>query len=122
MGHHIEYSNPHLLERAKAFIKSKAGDRLTYVNFGERNKAEFRVRADVSHYYMSKIYVPRKVSEVSGRMIAGTPALSKAVTTEVFSMAMQCYADQDVAAKSIINGDGIIEFLLGCLKEIQHAG
>ncbi len=36
-------------------------------------------------------------------------------------MGMQLYADPEAAAKSILNGDGLVEFFLGCMKEIHHA-
>lgn len=121
IGHHIEYSNPHLLERAKSFLKSKAGDRLTYTNFGSRGNAEYKLKTSLSHYYMSKIYMENRVSD-SGRVLSKAPSLRQCRSTEVFSMALQCYGDPETAVKSFMNGDGLIEFFLGCLKELQNAG
>ncbi|KZR47710.1 hypothetical protein A3N68_12880 [Enterobacter asburiae] len=121
IGHHIEFSSPHLLERAKSFLKSKAGDRLTYTNFGSRGKAEYKLNSSLSHYYMSKIYMDHKVSD-SGKLLSKAPSLKLCKSTEVFSMALQCYADPDVAVKSFLNKDGLLEFFLGCLKEMHNAG
>lgn len=120
-GHHIEYSNPYLLERAKAFLKMKAGDRITYVNSGSRGDAEYIVSAGMSVAYMSKIYMEREVSLISGKWLSKPPVLSKCRSTEIFSMAMQCYADPEQTVKSLLNNDGLIEFFLGCLKELPNA-
>ncbi|HGE5766487.1 TPA: hypothetical protein ACGGE6_004716, partial [Escherichia coli] len=92
IGHHIEHSNPHLLERAKAFIKSKTNGKVSYHNIGSRGSAEYLVRTDLSHGYMSKIYMENTVSSVSGRFISKPPALSNCRATEIFSMALQMYA------------------------------
>ena len=120
-GHHIEYSSPYLLERAKAFLKMKAGDRITYVNSGSRGDAEYIVSAGMSVAYMSKIYMEREVSRISGKLLSKPPVLSKCRSTEIFSMAMQCYADPEQTVKSLLNNDGLIEFFLGCLKELPNA-
>ena len=120
-GHHIEYSNPYLLERAKAFLKMKAGDRVTYINNGSRGDAEYIVSAGMSVAYMSKIYMGRTVSMKSSKLLSKPPVLSKCNSTEIFSMAMQCYADPDQTVKSLLNNDGLIEFFLGCLKELPNA-
>lgn len=121
LGHHIEYSNPHLLERAKAFIKSKAGGQLTYSNFGARGKAEYMVRTSLSNGYMSKIYMGSRVSHTSGRLLSKAPSLNNCRSTEIISMALQLYADPEAATKSVLNDDGLVEFFLGCMKEIQNA-
>ena len=120
-GHHIEYSSPYLLERAKAFLKMKAGDRIAYVNSGSRGDAEYIVSAGMSVAYMSKIYMEREVSRISGKLLSKPPVLSKCRSTEIFSMAMQCYADPEQTVKSLLNNDGLIEFFLGCLKELPNA-
>lgn len=127
IGHHIEFSNSHLLEKARAFIKSKARIPLHYNNAGAHGEPEYWVKTSLSHSYMSKIYMENRVNKdrKSGRgklFKSAPPALSKCVYTEIFSMGMQMYADQKGAVKSIANNDGIIEFVLGCLKEIQYAG
>ncbi|WP_312329822.1 hypothetical protein [Atlantibacter hermannii] len=119
-GHHIEFSNPHLLERAKAFLKMKAGNRVNYVNQGMRGSAEYIVRTPLSHSYMSKIYMENRVSD-SGKLLSKAPALSQCKSTEIFSMALQCYANPVLAAKSILNKDGLIEFVIGCLQELKNA-
>ncbi|MEG0870287.1 MAG: hypothetical protein RSG77_25065, partial [Hafnia sp.] len=121
LGHHVEFSNPHLLERAKGFLKSKAAGRLIYSNFGGYGDAEYKVKTSLSHYYMSKIYMDNRVSLASGKVLSKAPSLNNCRSTEVFSMALQCYADPELTANSYLNGDGIIEFLLGCFKELQNA-
>ncbi|MDT7197906.1 hypothetical protein RQL61_26690 [Citrobacter freundii] len=121
LGHHVEFSNPHLLERAKGFIKSKTEGRLVYSNFGGYGDAEYKVKTSLSHYYMSKIYMDNRVSLASGKLLSKAPSLNNCRSTEVFSMALQCYADPELTATSYLNGDGIIEFLLGCFKELQNA-
>lgn len=121
IGHHVEFSNPHLVMRARAFIKQKAGGRLTYTNSGPRGRAEYHVKTGLSNPYMSKIYMDMSVSNTSGRVLSKAPALNNCRSTEIFSMAMQLYADPDAAAKSVLNDDGLIEFFLGCMKEIQNA-
>ncbi|WP_327062146.1 hypothetical protein [Leclercia adecarboxylata] len=120
-GHHIEYSSPYLLERAKAFLKMKAGERITYINNGSRGDAEYIVSAGMSVPYMSKIYMQKERSQISGKFLSKPPLLSKCRSTEIFSMAMQCYADPEQTVKSLLNNDGLIEFFLGCLKELPHA-
>lgn len=119
-GHHIEFSNPHFLERAKAFLKMKAGNRVSYVNQGIRGSAEYIVKTPLSHSYMSKIYMENRVSD-SGKLLSKAPALSQCKSTEIFSMALQCYANPALAAKSIFNKDGLIEFVIGCLQELNNA-
>ncbi|HDY9109018.1 TPA: hypothetical protein RRI90_005501 [Klebsiella pneumoniae] len=70
---------------------------------------------------MSKIYMEGRVSAASGRVLSKAPSLNNCRSTEVFSMAMQLYADPDAAAKSVLNDDGLLEFFLGCMKELKDA-
>lgn len=120
-GHHIEYSSPYLLERGKAFLKMKAGERVTYINNGSRGDAEYIVSTGMSDAYMSKIYMEKSLSKISSKMLSKPPVLSKCRSTELFSMAMQCYADPEQTVKSLLNKDGLIEFFLGCLTELPNA-
>lgn len=121
IGHHIEFSNPHLLERAKSFLKMKAGSRVTYFNNGGRGKPEYIVRAGMSNSYMSKIYMSRGLDLRTGKIQPSKPSISKCLSTEIFSMGLQLYKNSDYAAASVLNDDGLIEFFLGCMKELHSA-
>ena len=121
IGHHLEFSNPDLLEKARTFLKSKiVGERVEYGNFGSRGNAEYYVKTTLSNRYAAKIYMLGRVSQ-SGRVVSMKPSLLKCKSTEVFSMAMQAFHDQEHAAMSVLNGDGLLELLLGCLQEMQNA-
>ncbi|EAT2040112.1 ddrB domain protein, partial [Salmonella enterica] len=50
-----------------------------------------------------------------------SPTISKTSATEVFSMALQLYHDKEAAAASLMNGDGLLELLLGVAKELNNA-
>lgn len=120
VGHHMEYSNPQLLEKARSFLKSKSiRPSLVYANLGGRRKPEYYVQTSLSCNYISKIYMLNKVNP-SGRMSSEKPNLMKCRSTEVFSMALQLYRDEDMAARSIINNDGLLELALGCIKELNN--
>ena len=121
IGHHIEFSNPHLLDRAKSFLKMKAGSRVTYFNSGSVGKPEYIVRAGMSKPYMSKIYMSRGLDLRTGKIQTAKPSISKCLSTEVFSMGLQLYKNPDYAAESVLNDDGLIEFFLGCMKELHSA-
>lgn len=119
VGHHLEFSNPGLLEKARSFLKSKSlSSSVTYGNLGTRSKPEYFVRTSLSRKYASKIYMKNKVNP-SGRVSSEKPSLMKCSSTEVFSMALQLFRDKDMAARSIINNDGLLELALGCVKELQ---
>jgi hypothetical protein len=119
VGHHLEFSNPGLLEKARSFLKSKSlSSSVTYGNLGTRSKPEYFVRTSLSRKYASKIYMKNKVNP-SGRVSSEKPSLMKCSSTEVFSMALQLFRDKDMAARSIINNDGLLELALGCVKELH---
>ncbi|EDQ7094695.1 hypothetical protein CB197_004325, partial [Salmonella enterica subsp. arizonae] len=119
VGHHLEYSNPSLLEKARSFLKSKSlSSSVSYGNLGNRRKPEYYIRTSLSRKYASKIYMSNKVNP-SGRMSSEKPSLMKCKSTEVFSMALQLYSDKEMAARSIINNDGLLELVLGCAKELH---
>ncbi|EJH2660421.1 hypothetical protein NDG35_003655 [Salmonella enterica] len=119
VGHHLEYSNPALLEKARSFLKSKSlSSSVSYGNLGSRRKPEYYIRTSLSRKYASKIYMSNKVNP-SGRMSSEKPSLMKCKSTEVFSMALQLYRDKEMAARSIINNDGLLELALGCAKELH---
>lgn len=119
VGHHLEFSNPALLEKARSFLKSKSlSSSVTYGNLGNRRNPEYFVRTSLSRKYVSKIYMQNKVNP-SGRVSSEKPSLMKCSSTEVFSMALQLYRDKDMAARSIINNDGLLELALGCVKELH---
>lgn len=119
VGHHMEYSNPQLLEKARSFLKSKSlRSSLVYANLAGRRKPEYYVQTSLNCKYASKIYMMNKVNP-SGRVSSQKPSLMKCRSTEVFSMALQLYRDKDMAARSIINNDGLLELALGCVKELH---
>ncbi|HCZ4695624.1 TPA: hypothetical protein O3G95_004813, partial [Salmonella enterica subsp. enterica serovar Saintpaul str. CFSAN004147] len=119
VGHHLEFSNPALLEKARSFLKLKSlSSSVTYGNLGNRRNPEYFVRTSLSRKYVSKIYMQNKVNP-SGRVSSEKPSLMKCSSTEVFSMALQLYRDKDMAARSIINNDGLLELALGCVKELH---
>ncbi|ELY2473214.1 hypothetical protein SMB93_003614 [Cronobacter sakazakii] len=120
VGHHLEFSNPQLLEKARSFLKSKSiRSSLVYANLGGRRKPEYYVQTTLSRKYASKIYMDNKIT-ASGRISQQKPSLMKCNSTEVFSMALQLYRDKDMAAASIMNNDGLLELALGCVKELQN--
>ncbi|MCX0175251.1 ddrB domain protein, partial [Escherichia coli] len=63
---------------------------------------------------------PASVSK-SGRIRMKSPTISKTSATEVFSMALQLYHDKEASAASLMNGDGLLELLLGVAKELNNA-
>ncbi|EJW6187355.1 ddrB domain protein, partial [Escherichia coli] len=74
----------------------------------------------LSDIYMAKVYPPVSVSN-SGKFRHKSPTISKTSATEVFSMALQLYHDKEAAAASLMNGDGLLELLLGVAKELNNA-
>lgn len=121
LGHHLEYSNPGLLEKARSFLKANVeGDKPSFVNIGGRGKPEWCFRSRLSNIYMAKVYPPASVSN-SGKIRQKAPTISKTSATEVFSMALQLYHDKEAAAASLMNGDGLLELLLGVAKELNNA-
>ncbi|EJY0669337.1 ddrB domain protein [Escherichia coli] len=121
LGHHLEYSNPGLLEKARSFLKANVeGDKPSFVNIGGRGKPEWCFRSRLSNIYMAKVYPPVSVSN-SGKIRQKSPTISKTSATEVFSMALQLYHDKEAAAASLMNGDGLLELLLGVAKELNNA-
>lgn len=114
---------PGLLEKARLFIPGKAnveGDKPSFVNIGGRGKPEWCFRSRLSNIYMAKVYPPVSVSN-SGKIRQKSPTISKTSATEVFSMALQLYHDKEAAAASLMNGDGLLELLLGVAKELNNA-
>lgn len=121
LGHHLEYSNPGLLEKARSFLKANVeGDKPSFVNIGGRGKPEWCFRSRLSNIYMAKVYPPASVSN-TGKIRQKSPTISKTSATEVFSMALQLYHDKEAAAASLMNGDGLLELLLGVAKELNNA-
>lgn len=121
LGHHLEYSNPGLLEKARSFLKANVeGDKPSFVNIGGRGKPEWCFRSRLSNIYMAKVYPSASVSN-SGKIRQKSPTISKTSATEVFSMALQLYHDKEAAAASLMNGDGLLELLLGVAKELNNA-
>ncbi|EHW5313894.1 ddrB domain protein [Escherichia albertii] len=121
LGHHLEYSNPGLLEKARSFLKANVeGDKPSFVNIGGRGKPEWCFRSRLSNIYMAKVYPPASVSN-TGKIRQKSPTISKTSATEVFSMALQLYHDKEAAAASLMNGDGLLELLFGVAKELNNA-
>lgn len=117
----LEYSNPGLLEKARSFLKANVeGDKPSFVNIGGRGKPEWCFRSRLSNIYMAKVYPPASVSN-TGKIRQKSPTISKTSATEVFSMALQLYHDKEAAAASLMNGDGLLELLLGVAKELNNA-
>ncbi|EFC8200208.1 ddrB domain protein, partial [Escherichia coli] len=109
------------LEKARSFLKANVeGNKPSFVNIGGRGKPEWCFRSRLSNIYMAKVYPPASVSN-TGKIRQKSPTISKTSATEVFSMALQLYHDKEAAAASLMNGDGLLELLLGVAKELNNA-
>ncbi|WP_241609413.1 hypothetical protein [Rosenbergiella australiborealis] len=106
LGHHIEFSNPHLLDRAKIFLKMKAADRATYFNNGGKGNPEYIVRTGMSNSYISDIYMSRGLDQRTGKIEPTKPSISGCLSTELFSIGLQLYKNPHYAVTSLLNDDG----------------
>lgn len=107
VGHHIEFSNPNLLAKAKAFLRTRAGEDPGYkVMRVYKGRSEVAVVGGLSHEYIGRVY--------GDKTIDGTDA------TEIFSMALQMYHNEDYLLRSVLNNDGLLEFVLGALKGLSE--
>lgn len=102
VGHHFEYSHPDRLEKAKAFINSSEDGGL--IDLGGR---EIAINVNFSDPYIGRLY--------GSKTVAGTRS------TEIFSMAFQCLYEPRYAGNSLLNGDGVMEYVLGLIKGEHNA-
>lgn len=111
IGHHFEFSNPNLLGMALEYLRSRMGSKrlrtLKSLCPGYNYKRDEKAIEDkLSEPYIGKVY---------GGDIA------YASSTEVFSMGFQYLWDQESGAQSIMNNDGLLEFVIGAIKGV-HSG
>ncbi|QCR38720.1 hypothetical protein [Nissabacter sp. SGAir0207] len=112
IGHHFEYSNPDYLKLALAFLTERAGGSTTAIaslrkfyagaNF---DKDEAAIIDNFASPYIGKIY--------------GAKDVHGARATEVFSTAFEYLVGSQAGAVSLVNGDGLLEFAAGILKEVH---
>ncbi|EPK7688535.1 hypothetical protein K7Y63_004147 [Serratia marcescens] len=102
LGHHFEYSHPDRLAKAKAFM-STGGD----AGLMDLGGKEIAANLNFSDPYIGRLY--------ASRTIDGTRS------TEIFSMAFQCLHEPRYAGNSILNGDAILDFVLGLIKGEHNA-
>lgn len=119
-GHHIEYSSPYLLERAKAFLRSKVTGRGGFVNIGTGRNAEYSLQSSLSEPYMARVYPGYTTNPKTLKTRSDRPSVNGTMVTEIYSMAAQLLADKSTAIRSLANDDGLIEFFLGVMEELQN--
>lgn len=111
IGHHFEFSNPNLLGMAVEYLRSRqSGTQLRLLKSlcdGYNYRRDEKAIADsLSEPYIGKVY--------GGQMGYQT-------STEVFSMGFQYLYDQAAGAESVMNRDGLLEFVTGAIKGV-HSG
>jgi hypothetical protein len=112
MGHHIEYTNPDLLAVVKQYLldrnKGSENNMLSLrAQFGGNYKAsEVAINDSLSHPYIGKVY-------------SNSSRVSDAGSSEVISSGFELLMNPEKAAESHLNGDGLIEFIMGIIKELQ---
>lgn len=110
IGHHFEFSNPNILGMAIEYLKSRQDiQRLRLLaticpgyNYRQTEKA---IEDKLSEPYIGKVY--------GGEM-------GNQTATEVFSMAFQYLHDTQAGAESIVNRDGLLEFVVGVIKGVHN--
>ena len=112
VGHHFEFSNPNYLALARAFLADRTnGDTSAiaplnqFYEQGNYGSKEIAITDSLSSPYIGKIY--------------GSANISSASCTEVFSSGFEFLAENRTGAISLVNGDGLIEFVAGVLKEVH---
>lgn len=112
VGHHFEFTNPDFLMMARAYLAERADGNNTAVaslNRFYRNGAyganEIAITDNLSSPYIGKIY--------------GSTKIDGSVCTEVFSSGFEYFATPNSGAISLVNSDGLIEFVAGVLKEVH---
>lgn len=112
VGHHFEFSNPNYLALARAFLADRTnGDASAvaplnqFYDHGNYGSNEIAITDNLSSPYIGKIY--------------GSSNISSASCTEVFSSGFEYLAENRTGAISLVNGDGLIEFVAGVLKEVH---
>ncbi|PLR29723.1 hypothetical protein CYR55_22645, partial [Chimaeribacter californicus] len=115
VGHHFEFSNPNYLKMALAYLTEKAeGDRSAIAHlsrFYENTsfgKDEVAIVDSLSSPYVGKVYGLKNAKDIHN-----------ANATEIFSSGFEYLANNRSGAISLINGDGLLEFVTGILKEVH---
>lgn len=102
VGHHFEYSHPDRLAKAKAFMAS--GGEAGLLDLG---RSEIAANLNLSDPYMGRLY--------------GSKTIEDTRSTEIFSMAFQCFYEPRYAGNSILNGDALLDFVIGLIKGEHNA-
>lgn len=114
VGHHFEYSNPDYHKMALAFLTERAGgkrDAIAPLRQFYRNTysvSEVAVTDNFSSPYVGKVYGATNTRDVHD---------SRA--TEIFSSAFEYLARNKSGATSLLNGDELLQFACGILKEVH---
>ncbi|MCQ6311675.1 hypothetical protein ACIEGK_27820 [Citrobacter freundii] len=110
VGHHFEFSNPDYLLMARAYL-------------AERTNGENAAVASLNRFYRNGVYGDKEVaiadhlsSPYIGKIYGGYH-IDTATFTEVFSSGFEYLAQPNSGAISLVNSDGLIEFVTGVLKE-----
>lgn len=111
IGHHFEFSNYNLPLLAQEYLRSRMTSKrprlLQSLCPGYNYKRDEKAIEDkLSEPYIGKVY-------------GGD--LSMATSTEVYSMGFQYLWDMDHGAQSVMNNDGLLEFVMGVIKGV-HSG
>ncbi|WP_168174369.1 hypothetical protein [Tatumella sp. OPLPL6] len=109
IGHHIEFSNPVLLQMVKEHLRSrKINDRM--IVSGTGSDAEYYFNCDFSHQYAGRSY--NDVGNIND--IDSLPC------TEVISMGIQALVNPDYGRPSLEKGDNIVQLIVGYMQEAQR--
>lgn len=110
VGHHFEYSNPDYLMMARVYL-------------AERTQGNNNAIAKLNGFYENGVYGDQEIaiadnlsSPYIGKIYGGT-TINSATFTEVFSSGFEYLAQPHSGAISLVNNDGLIEFVAGVLKE-----
>ncbi|HHA1306242.1 TPA: hypothetical protein ACOEHI_003844 [Enterobacter kobei] len=106
-GHHFEYSNPNLLAKAVEFLKMKADENNTVMRLNHLtnlffDSKEIAIADHFSQPYIGKIYSQGSIEESR--------------STEIFSSGLEYLYESQFGAKSLLNDDLLLQFVVGAIK------
>ncbi|MEB2478216.1 hypothetical protein QMM96_22560 [Citrobacter freundii] len=111
IGHHFEFSNDNLPGLAQEYLRSR---------MSSKRLRTLKSLCPGYNYKRDEKAIEDKLSEpYIGKVYGGD--LSYATSTEVYSMAFQYMWDQESGAQSVMNNDGLLEFVMGVIKGV-HSG
>ncbi|EKI3096535.1 hypothetical protein PC510_003809 [Escherichia coli] len=110
VGHHFEYSNPTLLQKAKEFLKMKAGEQSRIVPLNKITNAP---------YGRSEIAIADHLYQPYAGRIYSTNGINDTRATEIFSCGLEYLYDNETGGQSVANNDLLMQFVIGAIQGLK---